>query len=483
MDRPTLVSGIRAAVGKVLQVREPDSIGLDDDLVQHGMDSLRSAELSDALVHRFGIDPMLELDRMTIGGIVDQVARRGEDAGSERSGSFARSTTVALAIDDLVPTSILLVLAYQGDVSPQVEQAIGYGLRAFPHFAGQIVGSESPFALEVQPDSRDVPIEHESTEAFQLSDLPKLSRSEWIEHFLPTASTEVRDEILRWPLLAVRTTRLADGGSVLGMLISHMLVDGIGLGLFLMHCCVGLRRWKLPQPNHSRRVLHASSDPDAKLPPWYVQSDPDESDREWNLAHRYPVALLSVMDDALQPLRDDAESSLWFLLTALLCQELSVAGGYTEAAMWCDVRGKLSIPRTYTGNVGCYWHESIKSPDESVAALASRLRQATDSNVSPQVVQTYQAIKQHELDGRRVRWLGTSLHVLPINLVPYSTSVLDFGSGGPVLARILTRNLHGLRISRIPDRAGFLVEACLPPELAATLVERCRARGIAVIKD
>ena len=327
-----------------------------------------------------------------------------------------------------------------------------------------------------------LPSRQASCDTISLPELDSLSHDDLIQKFLPDEAQRVRNEMLRSPLLSVKATTLGDGGSVLGMVVSHCLIDGTGLSLFMQCCTAAFRSSKAPVPVHSRDVLNVPRTDPLTLPPWYVEHDGELAwEREWSLANRYSLCLFSVADTELNAAFDTNHSNPWFQLTAFLCNELSESDDYSEVALWCDVRGQLSIPTSYSGNVGCYQHEPIGRDGESLATLAERLQASvatSDSGAKQSVAEIYQAIKQTESAGHQVRWLGTEPHVLPVNLVPYSAAPLDFGRGGPQFARILTRNLHGLRISRSPAAAEFVIEACLPGEQAASLVKRCQAKGL-----
>ena len=307
-----------------------------------------------------------------------------------------------------------------------------------------------------------------------------LATEQMLDDFFPTAKSG-SDELIRFPLLAIQVTSIADGGSVIGMLASHMLVDGVGLTLFSKHCMSALKDVTAPPVIHSREVLASNLDGNFELPSWYEKTDSHSpSEREWEMSERYALTVFTVDEARLRNAAANHEASAWIQLTTLLCRELSEWGGFSEAAFWCNVRGSLSIPSTYTGNVGCYWHETLHGHAESATDLAQRLRTATQLDGSRQVAETYLAVKQAELAGQTIHWTGTQDHVLPINLVPYSPSTFNFGAGGPQYSRLLTRNVHGLRITRVPNRREFVVEASLPLVTAEQLPEKCQRLGLDV---
>ena len=150
---------------------------------------------------------------------------------------------------------------------------------------------------------------------------------------------------------------------------------------------------------------------------------------------------------------------------------------FTELAFWCDVRGDLGISDLYTGNVGCYWHIPYRkdlAPDERADLLA----EPTTEQGKARVADVYRALKTAEIERREIRWSGLQSHVLPVNLVPYAHSLLDLGSGQAGFVRMLTRNVHGLRISRVATNDGFLVESCLPRTTNRSLVETLKSKGM-----
>ncbi|MEM1069093.1 MAG: acyltransferase [Planctomycetota bacterium] len=478
-------------VAKTLCIRDLNAIKSSDELTLFGLDSLSRYELADLLLERFGFDPLQEMeDAPTIEKLVEAVAKQIEQKTlterptlepSNRPSTLhpvSKTSDIELAIDDLVPKSISLIIGYDDDISDHVVGAFQAGLNAFPHFAGRIQGELNPLQLIVESTEDGIPFEWGSSDSLTTKEWESVSSEHWTMDFLPSSAT-ISGGLVRSPLLAVKTTRLKDGGSVLGLFLSHMLVDGVGLGLFFLHCAAAHRDVPAPTPIHDRSMLASNLAGPAALPSWYRTDRNDESIREWDLAEKSKVCVFSIGDRDL-PKRlttDNSGPNAWYGLTSFLCHQLSRLSGLDTVAMWCDLRGSLSIPRTYSGNVGCYWHERITEPDDGIAGLASRLR--TNASAGSSHVQAiYRAVKQRQLQGESVRWCGTEPNVLPVNLVPFSMEPLDLGVGKPRFLRNLTRNLHGLRISRAPQRADFIVEVCLPNDLPHALVSECCSQGL-----
>ena len=188
MDESQILLEVRAAAAKVFEISNPDAVGIDEDLTLHGLDSLKMAELAGELIQRFGVDPlmaagepMLELDQLTIRELTNRVtaildgnssaAENGDPesdlatqaradvaaiGGQVRLLPIQSSSRLPLASDDLVPTSMLVVLAYDYSIVEQVPEAIQRGLEAFPQFAGRLDGNMTPFSLVVEPDDTGV---------------------------------------------------------------------------------------------------------------------------------------------------------------------------------------------------------------------------------------------------------------------------------------------------------------------------------------
>ena len=492
-----IVARVRRLTAKILAV-DPQTIAADSDLRLCGMDSLKWADLCETLSAEFDVILSMEIDKPTLNEIASQILTQ-IDSRSNRDFSEGRAITsqpetvrlktqnpcpeVSLALDDLVPTNILLLIAFRYDASDRLIDGIKQGLEIFPHLAGRLAWAGDPSSATIQADPAGVLVERRSTNKISLPSIGELTREQLVDHFFPSGTSECLRGASQSPLLSVRTTSI-QGGSVIGIVASHRVVDGTGLALFLGHCMGGVQH----VPIHDRAVLarHLLSDSESRQhseqPHWYINAtsaiEPLGSGMtEWELAQTFPVDVFTIHENELRDLFTGDQSSTWFQLTALLCEECATLN-YREAAFWCDVRGSLRIPRTYTGNVGCYWHEKIGLPDESTLNLAKRLRAGTgDRN---RIATVYSAVKLAELENRPLRWTGTAQHVLPINLVPHFSSMLNFGGGGPVMTRILTRNVHGIRISRAPRDTGFLVEVCLPEDHVRQLRIKLQDRGVQV---
>jgi acyl carrier protein len=502
------VSVVREVVAGFFQLRT-DEVSVDRSLYELGLDSLRAIQLGQELADRFGIEPPAALPQdLTVAGLAREMLQLSSVSSSSSPEPAAEGTVIGvpgseqerdfvifpreagaelrLAVDDFVPTPMLLLIAYPHRIEP-AELIVGLqqAVNAFPHVAGRLV-DDGDRAARIVPADGGVRLEVRESDVDDRWESWSMGPVEPLrDRFAPEAARTMAvspDE--SGGLLAVRLTHLPRcNGSVLCFHVSHRVLDGLGVALFLNHGAAA-RRGSVGQPVvHDRAVLHrAGSGTPPALPPWYRLMDPADVPRtaEWTLATEYRLDTFTISDEFLRERVGVAsEGASWLALTAFLIQQINrrrdeeAEPRFTEVALWCDVRGSLGIPTNYTGNVGCYWHvpitanpsagdpraegSGVKSP--SVAELVERLREPSTQAGKRRVSETYCALKQAE--SSRVAWSGREPHVLPVNLVPFAPEILDFGRGAPVVARMLTRNLHGLRIARTGQDDGFLVESCL----------------------
>lgn len=381
---------------------------------------------------------------------------------------------------------MVLVLAYPHLLdSSLLSSALQSGLDVFPHLAGRISGSLEPFDLKIK--SSNAPVELELTESqrqLHITDLEALSISEHFSSFAPSSSSNIPHSSANFdqPLLQVRLTSLpVTGISVLGLFVSHMALDGTGLSLFLRRCMAGMEGVSTVEAVHDRQVLQlADIDPLPQLPHGYVVANRDTPvrTREWDFSSQCSLKVFTLDVQAVSSyLNVNSLRSARFGLTALLCSDLARANSnFTEIALWCDPRGTNGIPKSYTGNVGCYLHLPLISGH--IGELTRELTSIATRDGFARIARTYRSLKSAEWQGQTVVWDGLAAGVLPVNLVTYAHSDAKIRNAVPGFAQMLTRNLHGLRISLTPDGRRFLVEVCLPTALPEALIESCRERGI-----
>lgn len=387
-----------------------------------------------------------------------------------------------LAADDLVPTSMLLVLVYPYRMDHQMLAAgLRRGLKAFPHLTGEIFGSTDPIDLSIRPSSAGVYLDvAQSKEPLNQQVIEAMTLAEQASHFAPPWSFNHRwhGETDRTPLFHASLTTSADSpNSVLSLFASHMAIDGTGLMLTLAHSTAVLHNVSPPPVFHHRRVLECAGETASQeLPHRYVQRN-DQSQAllgQWDAVDSFSLGIFTVSVESIR--RQWAVKSLKdarLALTAKLCTLLrEYSGQPNEVALWCDPRGTAGIPKTYTGNTGCYVHVPLS--DENDADLANRLRALSTRHGFNEITKTYRAIKAAEARGDIVVWDGMAPGVVPVNLVPFSRIGMDWGQGQPVFGQMLSRNSHGLRIWTSPDGNRLLVEAVLRRPLPERLIESCR---------
>ncbi|MCA9139258.1 MAG: hypothetical protein KDB00_20935 [Planctomycetales bacterium] len=393
---------------------------------------------------------------------------------------------VRLVADDLVPTSMLLLLVYPYQIDPQVLTA-GFrrGLKSFPHLTGKICESATTVGLSIQPSTAGVYLDaKESWEPLIQSSIEAMTPAELASQFAPQACFNHRWHNVADPMPlfhASLTTSRDSQLSVLCLFASHMAVDGTGLILMTCHATAAIHDAKPPPVFHDRGLLDTVvSDLTATLPPGYIECDqqPQSLLGQWDLSESFSLGIFTVSVDSVS--RRSGAGSLKearLALAATLCTTLRNDWlGLSEVALWCDPRGTAGIPKTYTGNSGCYVHLPVGNGDD--AELASRLRAMATRQGFDEIAKTFHAIKAAESHGHDVLWNGADSSVLPLNLVPLSRIGMDWGQGQPVFGQMLTRNSHGLRVWTSPDGLRFLVEAYLPRPLPEKLIERCHDLGL-----
>jgi hypothetical protein len=381
---------------------------------------------------------------------------------------------LALAADDRLPTDIELVLAYRYAISPDCcADTLARGLRTFPHLTGTAGETDHPHGMIV-PSARGTALEVvESTGAFAIGDLEELALQEHSARFIPHDG----DGLFRARL----TLMPAAGLSILGLRVSHMAVDGTGLAWFLSHCTAHLRGVE-PDPvfhERSHGFGNCLAGPD-EAPHRYRDAGVPAFNMSWadDAAATTTPVVFDIDSDAVRScLNASSVLDARLRLGAWLCTETAARHpAFTEVALWCDPRGMNGIPAGYTGNAGCYLHFPLR--EGLTKELTHQLRNMATRGGFQQIADTYRRIKRAEAIGRTVVWDGPGTGVLQLNLVPHAVAGADFGMGVPALGLLLTRNSSGLRISLTTDGSRFLVEACLPAGVGASLVGACRASGL-----
>jgi hypothetical protein len=409
-----------------------------------------------------------------------------------------------LCLDDVLPVSMVLLLGYGHRLDPVALRAsLHSALLAFPHLSGRVNLHLQPLQAELVPGDREVQVEWiragqpvptsagsaDSGQAVgraALQALESIDQETLFASFAPSAASTVGTpmQALQAPLLQLRLTWLSDiDACVLGLMVSHMALDGSGLALFLNHLTAALRGENAPAVVHDRR--HTFPDPlpkDAALPPHYLEvpklslAMAQEQDHgASSQATVFSVPLESLEQHLGQRSLTDAR----LFLAAHLCQEVAaMQPGRRTLALWCNTRGLGHVPRNYTGNTGCYVHLPLEAGDPH--RCYQHLKRAITRSGFAEIRDTYSCLKVAEAAGRYVFWEGPGDNLLSLNLVPHARGAADFGKGGPEYAQLLTRNVSGLRLFSSSDGNRLVVEACLPATHGAGLMASCEGLGLSV---
>lgn len=387
---------------------------------------------------------------------------------------------MALSADDLLPADILMLLVYRKvPVGVDVAGALAAGIRCFPHLTGQIagrIGEERSLSIVPAPAGA---VEMEmvtSADALEPQDLQRFSLDEHFSRFAPSPGAGA--------LLAVRRVDFPRTGlSALCLRVSHMVVDGTGLGLFLAHATAAARGIAAPPVVHDRASLlnpgpaaGAGQVPEGHIEcplaraPGFARPDALAAGCPW-----WFTVPLAAVSNAFGGGAD--VSRLRNRFAAWLCGEIGrLDSGIRRLAIWCNARGRGGVPPTFTGNAGCYLHRNLTGDD---AALASEIQGIASREGLVRARQVHQEIIRLRAAGRDVWWDGPHDDLLQLNLLSPPVAVADFGGGRPVFALLLSRNSSGLRIFPTVCGTRLLVEATLPEGMAAALAEACAKRRLA----
>ncbi|UCH09396.1 MAG: hypothetical protein JSU61_09165 [Fidelibacterota bacterium] len=288
------------------------------------------------------------------------------------------------------------------------------------------------------------------------------------------------------PLTRIKLTH-TPGGSVLGVSISHAVVDGFSYFHFLSSWSRQFHGQPFPPPSYERQLLIPEiDDPEGDLSPdelmarsgifWCGKRREIPRDRVyWERIELSPTTLNELLEEAQQACEirlshhDVISAYLWknYLPKWSRPEEDSV----TYASIPFDFRRVLdTLPNTYLGCAVCL---AVATADHdtvihaSLGELAKRLRRAIN-NVTPDTI--HDALRALE-SIRRQKGLGVleELHVLNptsgilvTNLSRLPIQQLDFGMGIPRDFQILTPAERGAVI--LPAAEGVDIRIYYPTE-------------------
>lgn len=369
-----------------------------------------------------------------------------------------RQNQFDLRADDDLPTDIELLMGYRGFIPDEVFfAALSNGLDVFPHLRGRVVGNSYI----------DLSTEFGRFECAKNIELATIQEWERMPIVLQAQSFLPKKRMGDSFAAQVTHCPVADL-TILGLRVSHAVVDGTGMALFLMHSTASIQGTQAPQVVHDRAVVSSLEDSYQRECPYgYAEVSNVAEIDEW--AQLTPVYFTVSVEAVRMHFSASSSRDAKMGFAAWLCHLLG--SDFSEVAVWCDVRGLCGVPATYTGNVGCYIHEFLRNVDKT--SLKQRLSALTMRSGFQHIMKTFGQLLALEKCGQKVSWQGIRNRVLQLNLVPHVVAGTDFGYGLPVHALLLSRNSSGIRLSLTPDASRFLVEVCLPNNMGEILFEEC----------
>ncbi|MFM2171464.1 MAG: Transferase family [Verrucomicrobiota bacterium] len=375
-----------------------------------------------------------------------------------------------LCEDDRLPADIELVMGYEGLLSPEaVAASLRRGLEAFPHLTGvmhheYIVPAHGEITWEVAESH-----EEDSWEVLKQRPLTKQSRL-WIPQALPVG--------LPGSLWQTRLTLMPRAGiCVIGMRVSHAVLDGAGLAWFIHQCTAATRGVKTGMVVHERPGRAAVSADPCDPPPQGYGASAHQTESVWSgdaLARSQPLIVALPVAELVSALEASSVLYARLRLAALLCSWVAQCQPQTqEVALWCDARGTNDLPPHYTGNAGCFLHFPLRHEDPQ--HLTRLLRNVATRGGFTRISETFRRLQEAEARGAPYRWLGLEQQALQLNLVPHAVKGTDFGIGLPRYAMLLSRNSSGIRIAFTPDAAHLMIELSLPATTNHFLLENMRS--------
>ena len=395
---------------------------------------------------------------------------------------------LVLGEDDHLPVAIELLLGYRCDIAPtRLLDCLRCGLVAFPQLAGTIEGEwgDGTRVVTWHPAGGVVvELAEDRLEPDAFADWQVAPAVCLRERFMPRMLWSGESA----PMLALRLTRCpATAMSVIGVIVSHEVVDGAGLAWFLAHCTAALHGRVVPSLVHRREVIGVLARGGGRaggitLPPGYaVAGDVMGLEHDGLAGLGRPVCFGVPIDDVV--LRRTGASGVRDLRFRLAARLAALAArldpALRELAVWCDPRGCGSVPASFTGNAGCYVHLPLAA--DGAGELERDLKSLVTRAGFVRINRTWTHIGDARAAGVKVIWKGSdptaASRMLQLNLLSQPARVADFGGGPPAAGVLLARNSPGLRISHAPDGGSLWVEACLPGQLGEALRESWREGG------
>ncbi|MFI2186399.1 acyltransferase [Streptomyces sioyaensis] len=382
---------------------------------------------------------------------------------------------------------------------PALRSSLTRVLASYPLLSGR-AERDADGVLQVLCNDSGVHFEEENSSADMTSCTLPRNRKPSLNTFLPKASV-VRLVGEGVPLLAVKLTHLAGGGSVLGVHMKHVLADGQAYTQFLVDWAAEHRGLPYRTPCHDRWLLDSLADGTAP-------QERDHNSRFVVASRREKYALLSRMALTAQRLRtttcrfgaselramkqaatahlpygwistsDALTAHLWHLLGRLRARS---AGPVERLGLLVDFRSYLTeIPENYWGNtITC---TELRLPVSeiqncSLGKTARLIRESMSENTAANARDEIAYLREQRLAGRERKVMPRMLYRAYTNLLQVNDRAklpfydLDFGSGTPVRCELPHVPIPwAAQIMPTPEKDGSReVHLSLPIATAAAL--------------
>ena len=386
---------------------------------------------------------------------------------------------VALSSYDDLPKDIMWVGMYAGLVEAEkVAMLFEAGLKHFPHLTGRLCKQ----TWQIVPAERDLEIELMKTKAkVDSRDLEALPVEELGSRYLPNED--------KWHgqnyLLGVRILHLVNiNKTIIGLRISHCVVDGAGLGLILKTGLLELMGKDPLLPIHDRaafkncRNKEVSSNVPSNIPQGYQTLEQNsESLRDEVNGTQESIMFTIAISEIKEKWQCKSLIESRVHLAAWLSSECKKAEPkLKELAAWCDVRGIRGFPQSFTGNCGCFVHYPLATDHQTMAGY---WKQLTGRKGFKKIADIFAQLQVAEMTNQPLLWKNDD-SILQINIVPHSLAHFDFGYGKAEFGLLLARNSPGIRISVTPDDRHFLIEAEVAKPIQEHLLNAAHSSGFEV---
>lgn len=382
-------------------------------------------------------------------------------------------TPLSLSSYDALSKDIRWVGAFEGLIKSEIIAALLHeGLVHFPHLSGSICQQ----TWSVIPRDREIEIEVASSDlCLSFSQIEAMPNDRLCALSMPDQNHWSEQEFLIGAKL-VHFTKM--NLSLIGFQISHCLVDGVGLNLFLQSALLSLSGEQAPVLKHERSLLKSVKSPKkCEIPQGYQLNTSICSFTQQENKNNETAAFITLpVAEIKKAWRTDSLNHARLELAAWLSSECKKAEPkLTELAVWCDVRG-IALPKYFTGNCGCFLHYPLSDSQEK---MKQHWKHLTSRQGFQRIAEVFSQLQEAERKGEELEW-NHHPNLLHINLLPNRMSHIDFGVGRALFTAILDRNTAGIRVSLTPDKTQFLLEIELPQSIQQHLIDAAKAKGFSL---